>query len=44
LAGVSELNIGHSVISDALFVGLKVAVTELRVALEQAKEGLGSRG
>jgi pyridoxine 5-phosphate synthase len=34
---IEELNIGHSVISRALFVGLAEAVRELRVAMDAAR-------
>jgi pyridoxine 5-phosphate synthase len=38
LPGVSELNIGHSVVSDAVLFGLKTAVTELRAVVGAAKD------
>lgn len=36
LVGVEELNIGHSVIADAVLFGLKEAVTQLRATLQEA--------
>jgi len=36
LAQVEELNIGHSIISRAVFVGLDLAVREMRVAISEA--------
>lgn len=37
LPGLEELNIGHSVIADAVFVGLRQAVINLRSAIDQAR-------
>ena len=37
IADVEELNIGHSVVSRALFVGLAEAVRELRAAMDSAR-------
>jgi pyridoxine 5-phosphate synthase len=34
---IEELNIGHHVISRAIFVGLDVAVQELRAAMDEAR-------
>jgi len=36
---IEELNIGHSVVSRAIFVGLAEAVRELRVAMDSARAG-----
>jgi len=36
---VQELNIGHHVISRAIFVGLDTAIRELRVAMDEARGG-----
>ncbi len=36
LPGMEELNIGHAIISDALFLGLKGAVQAMRAAIERA--------
>jgi pyridoxine 5-phosphate synthase len=36
---VQELNIGHHVISRAIFVGLEAAVRELRAAMDEARGG-----
>jgi pyridoxine 5-phosphate synthase len=38
---IEELNIGHSIVSRAVFVGLPAAVREIREAMEQAR---GTRG
>lgn len=35
---VNELNIGHAVISRALFVGLKTAITEMRALMLEARQ------
>jgi pyridoxine 5-phosphate synthase len=43
---IEELNIGHSVVSRAIFVGLTEAVEELRRVMDEARrssKGLGSR-
>lgn len=37
---IEELNIGHHVISRAIFVGLETAVRELRAAMDAARRGL----
>jgi pyridoxine 5-phosphate synthase len=34
---VEELNIGHSIVSRALFVGLREAVREMRRAMDAAR-------
>lgn len=36
IAGINELNIGHSIIARALFTGLKEAVTEMKTLIRQA--------
>ena len=36
---IEELNIGHHVISRAIFVGLDTAVRELRAAMDSARSG-----
>ena len=42
---IEELNIGHSVVSHALFVGLAEAVRELRRVMDEARRSsLGTRG
>lgn len=38
IAEIEELNIGHSVIADALFLGLDRAVTDLRQAIQRARD------
>ncbi|RLB53327.1 MAG: pyridoxine 5'-phosphate synthase, partial [Deltaproteobacteria bacterium] len=34
---ISEFNIGHSIISDALFVGMQQAVARMKTAIAQAR-------
>jgi pyridoxine 5-phosphate synthase len=34
---IEELNIGHSVVSRAVFIGLDAAVRELRAAMDEAR-------
>ncbi len=34
IAGMNELNIGHSIVSDALFVGLAQAISQMRRAMD----------
>lgn len=41
LADVEELNIGHSVVSRAVFVGMERAVREMKQLLRQARHGQG---
>lgn len=41
LREVEELNIGHSIVSRALFVGLAAAVREIRAAMDAARARLG---
>jgi len=36
---LQELNIGHHVISRAIFVGLETAIRELRAAMDEARDG-----
>lgn len=36
IAGINELNIGHSIIARAIFTGLKEAVSEMRMIIEKA--------
>jgi pyridoxine 5-phosphate synthase len=36
---IQELNIGHHVISRAIFVGLETAIRELRAAMDEARRG-----
>ncbi|MGB5832495.1 MAG: pyridoxine 5'-phosphate synthase [Thiohalocapsa sp.] len=42
LSGISELNIGHSIIARALFCGLIEAVREMKSIMQRAASGLGS--
>ena len=37
---IEELNIGHSIVSRALFVGLEAAVREIREAMDAARRPL----
>jgi len=37
---IEELNIGHSIVSRALFVGLAEAVREIRVAMNTARASI----
>jgi pyridoxine 5-phosphate synthase len=37
IATIEELNIGHSIVSRAIFVGLVEAVREIRVAIDAAR-------
>ena len=39
IAEVEELNIGHSIVSRSVFVGLAAAVREMRAAMDAAREG-----
>jgi pyridoxine 5-phosphate synthase len=38
IAGIEELNIGHSIVSRAVFVGLAAAVHEVRAAMDEGRE------
>ena len=37
LPGIAELNIGHALVARALFVGLRAAVAEMKLAIAQAR-------
>lgn len=39
IAEVVELNIGHAIVADAVFVGLRQAVADMREAMQQARKG-----
>ena len=41
IPAIEELNIGHSIVSRALFVGLAEAVTEIRRAMDAARRAAG---
>lgn len=41
IPGINELNIGHSMVAHALFVGFKDAVREMRVIIDQASRNQG---
>ncbi len=43
IAGVRELHIGHSIVSRALFVGLRAAVAEMKRLMREAATGGASR-
>jgi pyridoxine 5-phosphate synthase len=36
---VRELNIGHFLIGEAIFLGLEPAITEMRRLMDEAREG-----
>ena len=40
---VEELNIGHSIVSRAIFIGLDAAVREMRAAMDAARASLAAR-
>ncbi|MBA3466634.1 MAG: pyridoxine 5'-phosphate synthase, partial [Gemmatimonadaceae bacterium] len=40
---IEELNIGHSIVSRAVFTGLRAAVNEMRQAMEAARGQLSER-
>ena len=42
IAEIEELNIGHSIVSRAIFVGLTASVREMRVAIDAARSSLYS--
>jgi pyridoxine 5-phosphate synthase len=44
LPEIRELNIGHALIAEALFVGLPQAVCDMRAAMDRAREDLARRG
>jgi pyridoxine 5-phosphate synthase len=44
LEGIEELNIGHSIVSRAVFVGFERAVLEMRRAIERAVLGRSAEG
>jgi pyridoxine 5-phosphate synthase len=39
IAGISELNIGHAIVSRALFTGLEEAVREMKRLMREARPG-----
>jgi pyridoxine 5-phosphate synthase len=39
---IEELNIGHALIGDAVFVGLDSAVRQMKAAMEKARTGQGA--
>lgn len=41
IAGVSELHIGHAIVSRAIYVGLRGAVREMKVLMSRASGGAG---
>jgi len=41
ISGMAELNIGHAIVSRALFVGLREAVAEMKKAMRHAAQGSG---
>jgi pyridoxine 5-phosphate synthase len=44
LPEIRELNIGHALIAEALFVGLPQAVRDMRAAMDRAREDLARQG
>jgi len=38
IPGMNELNIGHSIIADALFMGLEGAILRMRAAMDGVAE------
>ncbi len=40
LTGISELNIGHAIVSRALFVGLQAAVRDMKRLMQEARMGI----
>ncbi len=44
MSGISELHIGHAIVSRAVFVGLRRAVREMKNAIELAQGGVGEGG
>lgn len=40
---ISEFNIGHSIIADALFCGIEQAVREMRLAIVAARRAAAGR-
>ena len=43
IAEIEELNIGHSIVSRAVFVGLAESVREMRRAMDEARSAVGGR-
>jgi len=39
LAGISELNIGHAIVAEALFIGWRRAVADMKALMSAAREG-----
>jgi pyridoxine 5-phosphate synthase len=40
---IAELNIGHAIVGDAIFMGLEDAVRQMRAAMDAAREGAAAR-
>lgn len=43
IEGIEELNIGHSIVSRALLVGMERAVRDMRIVITEARDGASSR-
>jgi pyridoxine 5-phosphate synthase len=42
LPGLGELHIGHSIVSEAVFVGLRESVARMRACIDRAAAGVHS--
>jgi pyridoxine 5-phosphate synthase len=42
LPELKELNIGHFLVGEAIFVGLEAAIRRMREAMDAARQGVGS--
>ena len=40
ISGITELNIGHGIIAQAVFIGLKQAVLEMKTLMIDAREAV----
>jgi pyridoxine 5-phosphate synthase len=41
LAGIAELNIGHFMMGEAIFVGLREVVQQMRAAMDRGRLAIG---
>lgn len=44
IAPIEELNIGHAIVAQAVYIGIGAAVSEMRAAMDAAREGIGVAG
>jgi pyridoxine 5-phosphate synthase len=44
IAEIEELNIGHSVVSRAVLIGMERAVREMKEVIREARAGIGQSG